>query len=71
MIAGRHVKHCVLFNVLISVAFGKANALYREEKVSVTELKTRGPSTSLWAQERRAVICASKIRKESVDKDYL
>lgn len=36
-----------LFNVLFSVTFGKANALYREEKESVTEKKAKGPLTNL------------------------
>ena len=71
MTAGRHVQHYILFNVLISVTFGEANATYREEKEPVTEKKTKGPLTNLWTQESRAVICALKIRRESVDKDYL
>lgn len=71
MTAGRHAQHCILFNVLISVTSGKANALYKKEKESVTEKKARGPLTTLWTQESRAVICALKIRRESVDKDYL
>jgi len=60
--AGKHVQHCILFNVLISVTFGKAIALYREEKESVTEKKAGGHLTNLWTQESRAVICALKIR---------
>lgn len=70
MTAGRHVQHCILSNVLISVTFGKANALYREEKESVTE-KNPEVLSLICRLESRAVICALKIRRESVDKDYL
>lgn len=66
------MSNIIFFSMCWSVLdLEEANALYREEKVSVTEKKARGSLTNLWSQGSRAVICALKIRREWVDKDYL